>query len=85
MPRFGNIYGKAWCKKNTIGQMGAERIMEKNLIIFTDSGDTIIDESTQVFDERGIVTEAEFIPGAGELLEQLKKEGYRIALVADGE
>jgi len=59
--------------------------MSKNLIIFTDSGDTIIDESTQVFDERGIVTRAEFIPGAGEVLKQLKEEGYRMALVADGE
>lgn len=59
--------------------------MSKNLIIFTDSGDTIIDESTQVFDERGIVTSAGFIPGAGEVLKQLKEEGYRIALVADGE
>lgn len=59
--------------------------MNKNLILFTDSGDTIIDESTQVYDGRGIVTEAEFIPGAGEVLRQLKEEGYRIALVADGE
>ena len=59
--------------------------MGKNLIIFTDSGDTIIDESTQIFDERGIVTRAEFIPGAGEVLKQLREEGYRIALVADGE
>ncbi len=39
--------------------------MNKNLIIFTDSGDTIIDEGTQIYDDRGIVTEAEFIPGAG--------------------
>lgn len=59
--------------------------MNKNLIIFTDSGDTIIDESTQVYDERGIVTKAAFIPGAGEMLRELKEEGYRIALVADGE
>nr|WP_321152733.1 glycoside hydrolase family 88 protein [uncultured Acetatifactor sp.] len=59
--------------------------MSKNLIIFTDSGDTIIDESTQVYDDKGIVTRAEFIPGAGEVLAWLKKEGYRIALVADGE
>ena len=59
--------------------------MNKNLIIFTDSGDTIIDESTQIYDERGIVTEAAFIPGAGETLRQLKEEGYHIALVADGE
>ena len=59
--------------------------MAKNLIIFTDSGDTIIDESTQVFDERGIVTTAEFIPGADKVLTTLYDEGYRIALVADGE
>ena len=53
--------------------------MTKNLIIFTDSGDTIIDEGTQVFDERGIVTTAEFIPGADKVLTTLYDEGYRIA------
>ena len=35
--------------------------MERKLIIFTDSGDTVIDEGSQVFDGRGIVTGAEFI------------------------
>ncbi len=59
--------------------------MSKKLIIFTDSGDTIIDEATQIRDDRGIVLEADFIPGAGEVLKQLHDEGYRIALVADGE
>ena len=59
--------------------------MSKNLIIFTDSGDTIIDEATQVYDDRGIVTRAECIPGADRVLASLKEEGYRIALVADGE
>ena len=57
----------------------------KKLIIFTDSGDTIIDEGTQVYDDRGIVLEADFIPGAGEVLKQLHEEGFTIALVADGE
>lgn len=57
----------------------------RNLIIFTDSGDTIIDEGTQVFDERGIVTKADVIPGADQVLKALYEEGYRIALVADGE
>ncbi len=57
----------------------------KRLILFTDSGDTIVDESTQVLDENGIVTEASLIPGAGETLVRLHEEGYRIALVADGE
>lgn len=59
--------------------------MEKKLIIFIDSGDTIIDESTEVRDEHGIVIHAEMIPGAGNMLETLYKEGYTIALVADGE
>ena len=59
--------------------------MNKKLIIFIDSGDTIIDEATQVFDDRGIVLEAECIPGAGEVLRQLHDEGFTIALVADGE
>lgn len=57
----------------------------KKLIIFTDSGDTIIDEATQVRDGRGIVLKADFIPGAGEVLKQLHDEGFTIALVADGE
>ena len=47
----------------------------KNLIIFTDSGDTIIDEGTQVFDERGIVITADFIPGADVVLKTLQEEG----------
>ena len=59
--------------------------MNKKLIIFTDSGDTIIDEGTQVYDDRGIVLEAECIPGAGKVLRQLHDEGFTIALVADGE
>ncbi|MDO5143426.1 MAG: HAD family hydrolase [bacterium] len=57
----------------------------KRLIIFTDSGDTIIDEATQVFDERGIVQTADCIPGADRVLRQLHDEGFTIALVADGE
>lgn len=56
----------------------------KKTIIFIDSGDTLIDESTEIRDSRGIVQTAELIPGARELLETLHKEGYRIAMVADG-
>lgn len=59
----------------------------KKLIIFTDSGDTILDESTQRFMEKKpqIVSEADFIEDAGKVLEALHKAGYTIALVADGE
>ena len=53
----------------------------KKLIIFTDSGDTIIDEATQVRDARGIVLTADFIPGAGEVLKKLHDDGYTVALV----
>ena len=59
--------------------------MNKKLIIFTDSGDTLIDEATQVYDGRHIVQEAKFIPEADKVLRQLHEEGYTIALVADGE
>ena len=57
----------------------------KKLIIFIDSGDTIIDESTEVRNEDGIVIHAETIEGAAETLKALYEEGYTIALVADGE
>lgn len=59
--------------------------MQKKLIIFTDSGDTIIDESTEIRNDEGIVTHAEMIPGAGETLKALYDAGYTIAMVADGE
>lgn len=59
--------------------------MEKKLIIFIDSGDTIIDESTEIRDEHGIVIHAKTIEGADNMLLTLYKEGYLIAMVADGE
>ena len=59
--------------------------MSKKLIIFTDCGDTIIDEGTQVYDDRHIVQEADFIPGADKVLRQLHEEGFTIVAVADGE
>lgn len=59
--------------------------MKRKLIIFTDSGDTIIDESTEIRNEDGIVVHAELIPGAGETLKALWEDGYTIAMVADGE
>lgn len=59
--------------------------MEKKLIIFIDSGDTIINEATEVRNNEGIVVHAEAIEGASDMLRSLKEAGYRIALVADGE
>ena len=59
--------------------------MQKKLIIFTDSGDTIIDEGTEIRNDEDIVIHAELIPGAGETLKALYDAGYVIAMVADGE
>ena len=57
----------------------------KNMIIFTDSGDTIIDESTEIRKvQYGVVYHAECIPGAKETMLALKEAGHTIALVADG-
>jgi HAD superfamily hydrolase (TIGR01549 family) len=57
----------------------------KKLIVFLDSGDTIVDESTEVRDAEGIVQHAELIPGAAEMVRTLHEKGYTLALVADGE
>ena len=59
--------------------------MEKQLIVFTDSGDTIIDEGTEVRDENGIVIHAQTIPQAAETMAEIHRRGYLIAMVADGE
>lgn len=58
--------------------------MENKLVIFIDSGDTLIDEGTQVYDQDGTVLRADIIEGADELLSYLHQKGYKIALVADG-
>ncbi len=58
--------------------------MDRELIVFIDCGDTIVDESTQIFAVNDDVLKADLIPGAGEMLRQLHGEGYRLALVADG-
>ena len=57
----------------------------RKLIIFTDCGDTIIDEGTEIRKvEGGVVYEADTIPGAKETYLKLYEEGYDIILVADG-
>lgn len=53
-------------------------------IIFIDSGDTIIDETTEIRDEHGDVIDAHCIPGAAETLRILHDEGYTLIMVADG-
>jgi FMN phosphatase YigB (HAD superfamily) len=52
--------------------------------VFLDSGDTLVNEASEKFDADGYVIEAGLIPGALDMVESLAREGYRIALVADG-
>jgi HAD superfamily hydrolase (TIGR01549 family) len=52
--------------------------------VFFDSGDTIVDEATEVKDPAGVTQTASLIPGAAETLRALKDQGYPLALVADG-
>jgi putative hydrolase of the HAD superfamily len=54
------------------------------LAICFDCGDTLVDEATEIKDANGATLRAELIPGAGELLRELSRRGYRLALVADG-
>ncbi|MGP0586944.1 HAD family hydrolase [Paenibacillus timonensis] len=56
----------------------------KRLILFLDSGDTLVDEATEVRDDEGIVVRADLIPGAEDMLRQLAERGFTLALVADG-
>jgi len=59
--------------------------MKKKLIIFTDVGDTIIDESTEIRKEQyGVVYSAACIPGAKETFLSLYQQGFTIVMVADG-
>ena len=59
--------------------------MDKKLILFTDIGDTVIDEASEERDAPfGVVLRARCIPGARETLLELRRRGYAIAMVADG-
>jgi HAD superfamily hydrolase (TIGR01549 family) len=54
------------------------------LAVLLDSGDTLVDEATEVKDERGATQRAELIPGAADMMRALASRGYPIGLVADG-
>ena len=54
------------------------------LAICLDCGDTLIDEATEEKNADEVSLRAELIPGADELLHELKRRCYPLALVADG-
>lgn len=60
------------------------KILHKIRAIFFDSGDTIVDEGTEMKDGHGVTQQASLIPGAADMVKAVKAHGYRLALVADG-
>jgi HAD superfamily hydrolase (TIGR01549 family) len=54
------------------------------LAICFDFGDTLIDQATEIKDETQTTLQANLIPGAAPLLHELKRRGYRLALVSNG-
>ena len=53
------------------------------MAICLDCGDTLVDEATEE-KENEVSLRADLIPGADELMHELKRRGYPLALVADG-
>ena len=56
----------------------------KILAVCLDCGDTLIDEATEVKNEQEVSLKADLIPGADQLMRELKGRGYPLALVGDG-
>jgi len=54
------------------------------LAVCFDFGDTLVDEGSEVKDEEQTSLRGDLIPGTSEMLFELKRRGYRLALVADG-
>jgi len=61
---------------------GARR--RRIIAVLLDSGDTLVDEATELKDERGATLRAELIPGAAAMVRALAERSYPIGLVADG-
>jgi len=58
--------------------------MRRIRAVLLDCGDTLVDEATEVKDGLQVSQRADLIPGADELIWELKRRGYPLALVADG-
>ncbi len=54
------------------------------LAVCLDCGDTLVDEATEIKDEREVTQQADLIPGAAAMVRGIKQRGYPLALVADG-
>ena len=56
----------------------------KRIVLFTDIGDTVIDEGSEIRDGEGTVIHAECIPGAKETMRAIHAAGWPVVMVADG-
>lgn len=54
------------------------------LAVCFDFGDTLVDEASEVKDADLASLSGDLIPGTAETLHELRRRGYRLALVADG-
>ena len=54
------------------------------LAVCFDFGDTLVDEASEVKDADLTSLSGDLIPGTAETLHELRRRGYRLALVADG-
>lgn len=54
------------------------------LAVCLDCGDTLVDEATEIKNHLEETQTADLIPGAAQLVRDLKARGYPLALVADG-
>lgn len=54
------------------------------LAICFDFGDTLVDQATEVKDETFTTQRGELISGAGSVVRELKRRGYRLAIVSNG-
>jgi putative hydrolase of the HAD superfamily len=57
---------------------------QRIVAVCLDCGDTLVDEGTEIKDENLVVQTADLIPGAAQMVRELKQIGYPLALVADG-
>ena len=57
--------------------------MTKRLVVFIDGGDTLIEEGSVRRDENEAIIGSDAVPGALEMLRELKDDGYILCLVDD--
>jgi len=61
-----------------------EATQHEILAICFDFGDTLVDQATEVKDETFTTQRGELIPGADSVVRELKRRGYRLAIVSNG-